>query len=126
MGVNLGHRAIGSNAWQFMRRMGVNAARLFLYTTIPCACPPQCLMLKPRSRAPRSHRASEAVFRDLYVQVFLESGLGLQPYLPNQAHLFIANNGGAVRVSVPCPGLSSRLSPVFILSERVRCLQGVA
>ena len=41
MGVNLGHRAIGSNAWQFMRRMGVNAARLFLYTTIPCAYPPQ-------------------------------------------------------------------------------------
>ena len=39
MGVNLGHRAIGSNAWQFMQRMGVNAARLFLYTTIPCVRP---------------------------------------------------------------------------------------
>jgi len=36
MGVNLGHRAVGSNAWHFMQRMGVNAARLFLYTTIPC------------------------------------------------------------------------------------------
>jgi len=36
MGVNLGHRAVGSNSWQFMQRLGVNAARLFLYTTIPC------------------------------------------------------------------------------------------
>lgn len=33
----MGHRALGSNAWHFMHRMGVNAARMFLYNTILCA-----------------------------------------------------------------------------------------
>ena len=37
LGVNMGHRALGTNAWHFMRRLGVNGARLFLYSTIPCA-----------------------------------------------------------------------------------------
>ena len=37
LGVNMGHRALGTNAWHFMRRLGVNGARLFLYSTIACA-----------------------------------------------------------------------------------------
>ena len=39
LGVNMGHRAHGSNAWHFMARMGVNGARMFLYTTIQCGPP---------------------------------------------------------------------------------------
>ena len=51
MGVNLGHRAVGSNAWHFMQRMGINAARLFLYTTIPCALQaPRALQVIPPQR----------------------------------------------------------------------------
>ncbi len=33
----MGHRALGTNAWHFMRRLGVNGARVFLYSMIPCA-----------------------------------------------------------------------------------------
>ena len=65
MGVNLGHRAVGSNAWQFMQRLGVNAARLFLYTTIPCASKPCALCITSLSVVATDcrHRMQHASFR---------------------------------------------------------------
>ena len=53
LGVNMGHRALGTNAWHFMRRLGVNGARVFLYSAIPCAAAPShvltCLRPGPAS-----------------------------------------------------------------------------
>ena len=43
----MGHRALGTNAWHFMRRLGVNGARVFLYSMIPCAQIPSPLLHLP-------------------------------------------------------------------------------
>ena len=59
LGINMGHRALGSNAWHFMRRMGVNSARMFLYNTILCA-PQPCTTSVHATPAARS-RAGTSV-----------------------------------------------------------------
>lgn len=64
LGINMGHRAIGSNAWHFMRRMGVNSARMFLYNTILCAPQPGSLPF-PRSLRRPPHAPIRAGIRVL-------------------------------------------------------------